>query len=410
MEATLKNILAQSYACYRDKHGVSVDQHHAAMAIMQCCENELGYEEWLCERDGHIEQQAHACRHRSCPRCQHAYNQQWLDKTRARLLPCTHHHVVFTLPHELNELWQYNRQWSADHLFKAAAETLRELLRDERYLGAEVGILAALHTWGRTASFHPHVHMLVTGGGVSGEDWRELKKPFLLPVGVLKAKFRGKWLNWLNVAYAKGDLRLPRHWQDRDWRRVLARVARKGWNVCIQGPYDHGSGVTNYLSRYLRGGPIKDARLIRYDDEQVSFRYRDHRDGKDKSITLKTEEFIRRLLWHVPVKGQHNLRYYGLYVPGARDKRDCVREQLGRPRGEEVILPPKATRVCPDCGAALLHYRSTRRKKSYIKSPSPAAHEVGLVQQGVRADRPGHGWSPPGGLWKKFCVVPRRHN
>lgn len=187
-------------------------------------------------------------------------------------------------------------------------------------------------------------------------------------------------------------------------------MARKAWNVRIQGPYDHGSGVANYLSRYLRGGPIKDSRLICYDREQVSFRYRDHRDEKEKPMTLKIEEFIRRMLWHVPVKGQHNLRYYGLYVPGARDKRDCVREQLGRPCGEEVTLPPKAARECPGCGAPMLHYRSTRRKNSYIKNPPPTVREVGLVQQRVRADRAGIGWSPPGGMDEKNLASRRRLN
>ena len=192
MEATLQSIFRSGFDSYKERHGVSIDQYKAAQAIMSCRQAELGYEEWLCQHDGHIELQPHACRHRSCPRCQRSYTQAWLDKTQARLLPCDHYHVVFTLPHELNEIWQYNRRWSADHLFKASAETLRQLLSDERYLGADVGLLALLHTWGRTAAFHPHVHVLVTGGGLRGDQWRALKKDFLLPVGVLKAKFRGK--------------------------------------------------------------------------------------------------------------------------------------------------------------------------------------------------------------------------
>ena len=249
--------------------------------------------------------------------------------------------MVFTLPHELNELWRYNRAWSADHLFKAAAETLRELLKDERYLGAEAGLLASLHTWGRTASFHPHVHVLVTGGGLRGDQWCPVKQDFLLPVGVLKAKFRGKWLSWLNAADARGALKRPGHWRESDWRRVLRQVARKTWNVRIQGPYRHGEGVVTYLSRYLHGGPIKDQRLVQPDASRVTFRYRDHRDGKDKTLTLKADEFMRRILWHVPVKGQHNLRYYGLYVPGAQSKRDLIRVQLNEATGEAVVALPK---------------------------------------------------------------------
>lgn len=323
----------------------------------------------------------------------------------ARLLPCDHYHVVFTLPHELNDLWQFNRRWSADHLFKASAETLRQLLKDERYLGADVGLLAALHTWGRTASFHPHVHVLVTGGGLQGDQWRALNKAFLLPVGVLKAKFRGKWLSWLNTAYAQGELTLPSHWRDSDWRRALRQVARKPWNVRIEGPYRHGSGVVNYLSRYLHGGPIKDHRLLEADASRVSFRYRDHHDGKAKIMTLKTEHFISRVLWHVPVKGQHNVRYYGLYVPGARLKRDIVREQLNAVTGEAVKVKDKPERLCPSCGGVLMHYRSTRRKISSIRSTRPQEMPEAVVQPGVGTDRIGLGWSPP--IGKAGIFLPR---
>ena len=168
MEATLQSIFRKGFATYQQRHGLSMDQYQAARAIMECRTEGLGYETWGCVEDGHTEHQAHSCRHRSCPRCQQQYTQAWLDKTQARLLPVDHYHVVFTLPHELNEVWQFNRAWSADHLFKAVAETLRQLLKDERYLGAEVGILASLHTWGRTLAFHPHVHALVTGGGMAG--------------------------------------------------------------------------------------------------------------------------------------------------------------------------------------------------------------------------------------------------
>ena len=410
MEATLQQAFRLGFDGYRQRHKMSIDQHQAAMAIMQCQGQSLGYEEWVCAQDGHVEQQAHSCRHRSCPRCQHSYTQRWLDKTQARLLPCDHYHVVFTLPHELNEVWQYNRQWSADHLFKASAETLCQLLSDERYLGADVGLLASLHTWGRTASFHPHVHVLVTGGGLRCGHWQQLKKDFLLPVGVLKSKFRGKWLSWLNAAYAQGELKLPEHWSDSDWRRALRKVARKTWNVRVQGPYRHGSGVVNYLSRYIHGGPIKDHRVMTADAQQVSFRYRDHHDGKEKTMTLNTDHFISRVLWHVPVKGQHNVRYYGLYVPGARTQRDTVRKQLAIPAGEAAPTAEKPERLCPQCGMPLLHYRSRWRKISYIKNISPLDRSGGTVQPDVRADRARLGRSPPRGLAEKFLSGRRRLN
>ena len=410
MEATLQEVFRLGFDQYRQRHKMSIDQYQAAMAIMKCQGQELGYEEWVCGQDGHVVQEAHSCRHRSCPRCQHAYTQQWQDKTQARLLPCDHYHVVFTLPHELNEVWQYNRQWSADHLFRASAQTLCQLLSDERYLGADVGLLASLHTWGRTASFHPHVHVLVTGGGLRCGQWRRLKKDFLLPVGVLKSKFRGKWLSWLNAAYAQGELKLPEHWSDSDWRRTLRRVARKDWNVRIQGPYRHGSGVVNYLSRYIHGGPIKDHRVMTVDTSRVCFRYRDHHDGKEKTMTLNTDHFISRVLWHVPVKGQHNVRYYGLYVPGARTRRDMVRKQLDVPAGETATETEKPERRCPQCGTPLLHYRSRWRKISYTKNVGLADGSGGAVQPNVRVDRAWPGRSPPRGLAENFLSGRRRLN
>jgi len=379
MEATLQSIFRSAFDSYRKKHGLSMDQIKAAQAIMDCQSDALGHEEWVCRNDGHVEREYHSCRHRSCPRCNGSQSREWLEKIKAKLLPCDHYHVVFTLPHELNEIWHYNRSWSADKLFKATAQTLRELLGDERYLGAEVGLLSSLHTWGRTNIFHPHMHVLTTGLGLRGDETRESKKDYLLPVGVLKAKFRGKWLSWLNQGYEKGEIKLPSGWTEMDWRRVLRRVSRKSWNIRIQGAYKHGDGVAIYLSRYVRGGPIKDQRIVSADKRRVCFRYKDHHDGTNKTMSLATEHFLTRVLWHVAVKGQHQVRHYGLYAGGAQEKRDRVRESLGIEMEKGYQNPDKEPRRCPECGDGLFRAKSTRRKISYIRS----AH----VQQDVTADR-----------------------
>ena len=380
MEATLQGIFKAGFKTYRERHGLSMDQYQAAQAIMTCQSEELGYEEWACLEDGHTERLNHSCRHRSCPRCNQSLTNDWLEKTKTRLLPCDHYHVVFTLPHELNSIWHYNRHWCSDHLFRASSETLQQLLKDERYLGARVGMLSSLHTWGRTLSFHPHVHVLVTGGGLDGAQWRTVNNNFLLPVGVLKAKFRGKWLAWLNKAYDDGDLKLPPDWDKRRWIKVLSQIAKKNWNVRIQGAYTHGKGVAMYLSRYVRGGPIKDNRVLKADATAVCFRYRSHQDQKDRAQRLPVDHFMTRVLWHVPVKGQHNVRYYGLYVPGARDKRNQVRDQLGENPDETAPVRSTKQRRCPECGRPLLHRLSARRKISYSKSTRVPGH----VQQGVQ--------------------------
>jgi len=380
MEATLQGIFKAGFNTYRAQHRLSMDQYKAAQAIMSCQTEALGYEEWNCTEDDHVERLNHSCRHRSCPRCNQSLTDDWLEKTKTRLLPCDHYHVIFTVPHELNAIWHYNRHWCSNHLFKASSETLQQLLKDERYLGARVGMLSSLHTWGRTLSFHPHVHVLVTGGGLAGEQWRTVNNNFLLPVGVLKAKFRGKWLAWLNKAYANGELRLPPDWDERRWIKVLSQIAKKNWNVRIQGAYEHGRGVAVYLSRYVRGGPIRDSRVLRADDTAVSFRYRSHQDQKEKIQRLPADHFMTRVLWHVPVKGQHNVRYYGLYVPGARGKRNQIRDQLGEKPDESTPVRPVKQRPCPECGRPLLHRLSARRKISYNKSTTVPRR----VQQGVQ--------------------------
>ncbi len=403
MEATLQSIFREGFGSYQDQHGVSADQSRAAQAIILCQSESLGYEEWICLNDGYTEQQNHSCRHRSCPRCHGAMTHAWLERTQARLLPCDHYHVIFTLPHELNALWQYNREWCSDHLFKASAETLKQLLADEKYLGAEVGLLSALHTWGRTLSEHPHVHVLVTGGGLNGAHWHPVKHDFLLPVGVIKAKFRGKWLTWLNDADAAGELTRPPDWTPERWTQVLRTIARKNWNVRIQGAYRHGQGVANYLSRYLRGGPIKDHRIVSATPERVTFRYRDHHDHVEKTLTLSQTQFIDRVLWHVPVKGQHQVRYYGLYTASAVAKRQQVRDQLGVV--EERPIPAEARdHPCPTCGRALFHRVSVRGQISYLRK-TDCSQARRPVQQHAQAD-PIH----PGAASKKseplFLALP----
>jgi len=390
MGASLQSVFREGFDHYKKVHGLSMDQHRAAQAIMACQSEELGHEEWLCREDGHIEKEYHSCRHRSCPRCNNGLTHDWLKKIQARLLPSDHYHVIFTLPHELNALWHYNRAWFTDRLFKAAAQTLQQLLSDERYLGAKVGLLASLHTWGRTLSFHPHIHMLVTGGGLTpAGKWVASKQDFLLPVGVIKAKFKGKWLSWLNEAYAEGEIKLPDDWREQDWKKALTKIARKNWNIRIQGGYRHGKGVANYLSRYVRGGPIKDSRLIATNNGTVSFQYQDHRDEKTKVMQLSTDHFINRVLTHVPVKGHHHVRYYGLYVPGAQQKRDIVRIALGV-TSEQRVEKDKKEHNCPECGRALFHFKSTRGKNSYIKNA--ASSPAGSVQQDVEVDRVSVSW------------------
>ena len=219
--------------------------------------------------------------------------------------------------------------------------------------------------------------MLVSGGGLKAGEWREARRDYLLPVAVLKAKLRGKWLAWLSAGYEQGELKLPEGWTPGKWKHVLRSVASKSWNVRIEGAYRHGEGVAVYLSRYVRGGPIKDSRVLRAEQSGICFRYRDHHDGRDKQMTISPEHFVSRVLWHVPVQGQHNVRYYGLYVPGAGEKRSQARAALGQAPEKTPEKRPARVRQCPVCGAPM--QRTGRRcgEISTIRSR--------LVQQGVQA-------------------------
>ncbi len=255
-----------------------------------------------------------------------------MEKQKARLLACDHFHVIFTIAHELHQLWWLNTRLLIEILFQSATDTLLELLQDKRHLGATPGVMMSLHTWGRTLSFHPHVHCLVTGGGLTPPgEWRAVKNGYLLPVAVVRIIFRGKFLAAICKAHEQGRLIVPEGMTPQKVKNLLNQLGRKKWNVCIRERYSHGSGVITYLARYVRGGPISNRRLSDGDDKEVKFRYQDHRDGKSKLMTLSSEEFVQRVLWHVPEKGMQVIRHYGLYGRCGQELRDKCRAQFGDP-------------------------------------------------------------------------------
>jgi len=297
---------------------------------MQCRSMALGGHVKKCPK-GHVEGVWYnSCGHRSCPQCSHLPRERWLEKQKTRLLACDHYHVIFTIAHELEELWRLNWRVMAEILFRSARDTLFELLADERHLGAQVGVVMALHTWGRTLSFHPHVHCLVTGGGLtSSGKWQPVTSGYLLPVRVVRVIFRGKFLDGIKKALDHNRLKLPEAMNDQRLKNWLNQLRRKKWNVCIRERYSRGTGVVLYLARYVRGGPVSNGRLQCVDETGVTFRYRDHGDGKVKAMPLTAEEFIGRVLRHVPQKAMVVLRHYGLYGRCGKTLRAQCRSQLG---------------------------------------------------------------------------------
>ena len=335
MAVTLQAILQASFAPYAKTHKVPRRVWQAARAVMTCRTATLGGHVRRCPQ-GHVtEIWYNSCRHRACPRCCTQRLSQWLEGWQQQVLPSNHFHVIFTLPSELHELWQWNRAPMTELLFTSVRETLLTLLHDAKWLGATPGILAALHTWGRTLTLHPHVHCLVSGGGLAATgQWQSVRSGYLLPVAVVRALFRGKVLGAIEAVWTRGHLQHPPHLDDDGVRQVLVQAARQKWNIRIAERYPHGRGVMKYLARYVRGGPIKDHRLVACDGQQVTFRYGNHRDldaagqPRQAELTLSVREFLRRWSEHVPLPGVHTVRAWGLYASTQRPKLAYCREQL----------------------------------------------------------------------------------
>jgi Putative transposase/Transposase zinc-binding domain len=343
---TLQTIFQDAFPAYEQTHPLPSHVRKAARAIMQCRTAVLGGHVQACP-DGHMARiWYNSCRHRACPQCAYLQTEYWLAHQQARLLACDHYHVIFTLPHDLNPLWLANVPVMSTLLFQAVRETLFDLLADPKYLGAQPGMIAALHTWSQTLVLHPHLHCLVTGGGLTPDGhWKAVRNGFLLPARVVMAVFRGKRLGALRRAFARDALVLPEAMHPQQFLNLLNRLGhptKTRWNVHIRERYAHGAGVVTYLARYLRGGPIKNARLVAWDGERVTFTYRTSAEeyasgGSARArMTLTREDFLQRWLLHVPVSQSRVVRSYGLYHHTSTAALTCCRTQLGQP---PVVMP-----------------------------------------------------------------------
>jgi len=371
---TLQTIVQDAFPAYEHTHPLPAHVRRAAHAIMQCRTAARGGHIQACP-DGHVMRVwYHACRHRSCPPCTYLQTERWLALQRARLLACDHYHVIFTLPHDLNPLWLANVPVMTTRLFQAVRDTLRALLADPQSLGAQPGIMAARHTWSQTLVLHPHVHCLVTGGGLTVEgQWKAVRHGFLLPVRVVMAVFRGKLLAAIRQALARAELGRPEGMRPPQLRNLLQRLGhprKTKWNVHIRERYRHGAGVVTYLARYVRGGPIKNARLVAWDGERVTFTCRPRQEEADggrpspQRLTLAVADFLQRWLLPVPVPQTRVVRSDGLYHPTQADALALCRAHVGQPPVEapvaldwQTVCAQRGARhpeCCPTCGQRLV--------------------------------------------------------
>jgi hypothetical protein len=364
------DIFRQYGPAYRESHRLSRDHLRVMRAIEICRTSALGGHVDMCDSCSHMEISYNSCRNRHCPKCQTLKKEKWIEARSENLLPVPYFHVVFTIPSSLNPLVSMNKKVMYDLLFRAASETLMELANDPGHLGARTGIICILHTWGQNLMDHPHIHCIVTGGGLSpdGDRWVPCRKGFFIPVRVMSELFRGKFLHLLKNSFTAGDLVFSgsiRHLrQPGNFESFRRHLYDKKWVVYCKPPFDGVGGVLQYLGRYTHRIAISNNRILDIRDGIVSFLWRDYADGnRQKTMKLKADEFIRRFLLHVLPPGYVRIRHYGLLanrnckgaitacreILGSKetptkktDRRETWQEQLLRICGIDVT-------ACPVC-------------------------------------------------------------
>jgi len=358
-ESDLGAIVRACGEAYCRNHRTTVVQRKALRAIGACRTPALGGRRQQCDRCGYEHIQWHSCRNRACPRCQAAARREWLDARSAELLPVPYFHVVFTVPEELNVLALHAPRVFYDLLFRAVGATLSDVAQSK--LRLLPGALCVLHTWGQTLVLHPHIHCVVPGGGFSVDRarWIGVRKPtFFLPVKVLSRRFRTQLCSSLRQAWDCGQLEVPAHvladFAALD--RLLAHVVSKEWVVYAKAPFGGPGQVLAYLANYTHRIAISNSRLIAFDGERVTFRYRDYsKDNQPRTLTLAVSEFLRRFLMHVVPTHFVRIRYYGFMANRHRARYlEQARLLLDAPRPLPHTTIERVEQRCPICHEGIM--------------------------------------------------------
>ena len=353
---------------------VSLNQLKVMSAVERCRTAALGGHVARCDDCQHTTIAYNSCRNRHCPKCQGAVAREWMEAREAELLPVPYFHVVFTLPAAIADIAYQNKRVIYGLLMKASAETMLTIAADPKHLGAKIGVISVLHTWGSAMTHHPHVHMIVPGGGLSpdGKRWMPCKPDFLLAVRVLAKLFRRLMLEKLMAAHNAGKLNFfggHVHLGDtKAFKRFLRPLRRRKWYVDARPPFAGPRSVLAYLSRYTHRVAISNRRLIKADANTVTFRVKDYRStGPERytTMSLNPHEFIRRFLIHVLPKGLHRIRHYGLFASATKAiSLARMRQLLGTPEpagdmiddGNDMNLPQDddaTAQPCPCCGGVM---------------------------------------------------------
>jgi hypothetical protein len=351
-------------------------------AIVRCRTAALGGHRDKCVRCGHLTASYNSCRNRHCPKCQGNARAKWLAARSAELLPVPYFHVVFTLPHDLSALVLQNKQLLYDLLFRTSAATMLELARDPKHLGADIGFLGVLHTWGQNLEHHPHVHYIVPAGGLAldGSRWIDSSPRFFLPVYALSRIFRGKFVAELKQLVAQNKLQF--HGSQKYlatpgcFATFLRQLFRQDWVVYAKLPFGGAEHVLNYLARYTHRVAISNHRLVAFENDRVSFRWRDYaHGGKNKVMTVSADEFLRRFLLHVLPRGLVRIRHFGFFANRRRETALArCRKLLGTATSTER---PEATNLprCPACSATMLVFERFTCAQLYFQPQLSLANQ-----------------------------------
>lgn len=324
---TIQDVFDRFYPDYEESHVLSAAQRKAAYHIMNCKTGTFGMNISVCEDCGNISVHYNSCRDRCCPMCQEFPKEKWVDARREDTLDAPYFHVVFTVPEELNPIIYSNQKILYDALYHASSDTLKELASDSKHLGAEIGYIGILHTWGSEMNFHPHIHAVVLGGGLDPKNhWKDKGEDFFLPIRVISRLFRGKYLAELKQLWSDSKLEFhgsaERYKNYYVFKELLDACYSKEWIPYCKKPFDGAESVIKYLGKYTHRIAISNYRIKSMTDSTVTFTVKDYKNhGQWKNLTLSGEEFIRRFLMHVPPKRFVRIRHYGLLSTRNKNKK-----------------------------------------------------------------------------------------
>lgn len=366
----ISQIWQYSYEAFSSTHSLSGIQEKASHAILNCKSGKLGYNISQCTDCGHLEVHNNSCRNRNCPNCQAVLKEIWVDKRRAEVIDSPYFHVVFTLPHELNSLIYCNQKLLYSLLHRCSSETLLELSKDKKYLGATPGIIQVLHTWNQELNYHVHMHCIVSGGGLTTDQKiRKSKSKFFIPIKVLRDKFKGKYLAYLQSYYRSGLLSFSSACNDLkhsyNWKEWLNKLYEIDWCPYIKETFNGFGNAIEYLGKYTHKIAISNSRIVSVSKELVTFSARGKKSGEPRrNVTLSHIEFIRRYLMHVLPAGFQKVRYYGFLNNRMKSKNLKIifriqGYQKFKRRYTELSIAEllKAVwnfdiRICPNCGCS----------------------------------------------------------